>query len=107
MPGSPLIPRVYFGKSSYKALVDSGSDISIISNAVFRKIPKKFILSSSKANLSPLTSASGHSISPIARAQVRLSIANIPCVVTFVVIQNFRFGLLLGSDFLYDQKHGN
>ena len=88
MPGSPLIPKVNFGnkRNSYKALIDSGSDISILSFSVFKKINKKCVLSCTKSNMVPLTSASGHTITPIARVQVRMFISNLPCVVTFVLV---------------------
>ena len=106
VPGSPILPHIHFGnkKYTYKALIDSGSDISIISCSVFQKISKKNVLSCTKNGLNQLTSASGHHIKPLAKAQVRVYIANIPCVVNFIIIQNFRFGVLLGSDFLYQHR---
>ena len=107
IPGSPYLPKVHFGSNKfvYKALVDSGSDISLLSESVFEKIPRKNVLSFKKQSLASLQSASGHALYPYARAQVRMYISNIPCVISFVLIKNFSFRILLDLTSYINKKH--
>ena len=104
--GSPMISNVQFGNrySKYNALLDSGSDVSLLDSSVFRKIPAKNIIKFWKDRTTPLNSASGHGIKSVGKASVMMSINGERYTVNFILTQGFRFDVLLGSDFIYEQK---
>ena len=104
--GSPMISNVQFGNrySKYNALLDSGSDVSLLDLSVFRKIPAKNIIKFWKDRTTPLNSASGHGIKSVGKASVMMSINGERYTVNFILTQGFRFDVLLGSDFIYEQK---
>ena len=101
-----MISDIHFGNKNnlYNALVDSGSDVSLIDWSVFDKIPCRNIVKFARNNISPLNSASGHNIETIGKATVRMSMNGQYYVLNFILTKGFKLEVLIGSDFIYD--HG-
>ena len=103
---SPLISDIHFGNKHnlYNALVDSGSDVSLIDWSVFDKIPSRNVVKFDRNTISPLTSAAGHVIETIGKTTVVMSMNGQYYVGNFILTKGLKFEILIGSDFIYD--HG-
>ena len=60
--GSPIVCNLHFGNKTlkYNALLDSGSDVSLLEMSVFNKINKKHVVQVWKDKSVSLHSASNH-----------------------------------------------
>ena len=103
--GSPMISNIQFGNKnkSYTGLVDSGSDVSLLNWNVFQSIPRKNI-HFWKKKITPLNSASGHNIASLGKARIVMVIRGVQYIANFILVRNFKFDVLIGSDFIYKHK---
>ena len=103
--GSPMISNIQFGNKnkSYTGLVDSGSDVSLLNWNVFQSIPRKNI-HFWKKKITPLNSASGHNIASLGKARIVMVIRGVQYIANFILVRNFKFDVLIGSDFIYEHK---
>ena len=69
-----MISDIHFGNTNnlYNALVDSGSDVSLIYYSVIDKIPCRNVVKFDRNKISPLNSALGYDIETIVKATVRM-----------------------------------
>ncbi len=106
--GSPIVTGIHFGNKSIKfnALLDTGSDVSLLNLSVFKTIPRKHIIHYSKNKNTDLklNSASGHSIKSVGRTTIVMFIKGSSYKVDFILTEGFKFDILLGIDFVYTQK---
>ena len=103
--GSPMISNIQFGNKNktYTGLVDSGSDVSLLNWNVFQSIPRKNI-HFWKKKITPLNSASGHNIASLGKARIVMVIRGVQYIANFILVRNFKFDVLIGSDFIYKHK---
>ena len=101
-----MISNIHFGNklNKYNSLLDTGADVSILNWSVFKTIPQSNVIHICKTKCIPLNSASGHGIKSIGSATVRMYINGVPYVVDFVLTSGFKFDILIGIDFVYQQK---
>ena len=104
--GSPTISNLHFGNKAlrYNALVDSGSDVSLLELSVFHKIEKRNIVTFLMNKTVPLKSASDHAIKSVGRASVYMYINGSRYITNFILTDGFKFNVLIGSDFMKDTK---
>ena len=104
--GSPTISNLHFGNKSlkYNALVDSGSDVSLLELSVFYKINKKNVIKLVMDDTVPLKSASNHDIKSVGKTSVHMFINGSRYIVNFILTTGFKFNVLIGSDFMNDTK---
>ena len=104
--GSPTISNLHFGNKSlkYNALVDSGSDVSLLELSVFYKIDKKNVIKPVMDDTVPLKSASNHDIKSVGKTSVHMFINGSRYIVNFILTRGFKFNVLIGSDFMNDTK---
>ena len=104
--GSPTISNLHFGNKAlrYNALVDSGSDVSLLELSVFHKIEKRNIATFLMNKTVPLKSASDHAIKSVGRASVYMYINGSRYTANFILTDGFKFNVLIGSDFMNDTK---
>lgn len=93
------ICKMSIGKTKTYALVDSGSDKTLISFNVFRKIDKNLIVDFHNET-NRLTSASGHPLPSAGVATLTVTLGTYRCLQNFHVIKNLSKPAILGSDFL-------
>ena len=104
--GSPVISSIHFGikRYNYQALLDSGSDVSLLEWSIFEQIPRKNILKIWKNTNVPLSSASGHELKTVGKAKIYVYINNLRYTINVILTKGFKYQLLIGSDFIYDHK---
>ena len=104
--GSPIVCNLHFGNKTlkYNALLDSGSDVSLLEMSVFNKIDKKHVVQVWKDKSVSLHSASNHDIKSHGKVLVHMFINGTRYNITFVLTSGFKFEVLIGSDFIYEQK---
>ena len=77
-------------------LIDTGAEISLISDIIFNHVKEKSILTHSDIDL---YTANGISISTLGKADIELNTGNRTFKHTVAVVTNFSYKLLLGKTF--------
>ena len=101
--GGAKVCPVYFGKQKLYALVDSGADISIISATTFRKFASKLVLNKCASDVN-IKGATGHKLRALSKVQLKFKLGKTHFVHEFHVVENFKRSVLLGIDFLIENK---
>ena len=97
--GAKLCP-VKIGEGKIYALVDSGADVSLISENCFKKIQNKYIVSYVKLADIAMKGVTGHSIQVLGRARILVCVGREQVAHEFYVVSNSTKPMILGSDFL-------
>jgi len=92
--------NVCIGRQHVDALVDSGADVSLISEALFKRIKNKVKYIPSVTGGRCFRSASGHIIKSKGECQADLYIGRRRLNFTFFIISGFKRDMILGNDFL-------
>ena len=98
-PATPMC-TVHIGSVRTKAVIDTGADCSVIRHDIYKRIPHKYILSTSELKNSPCVSATGNSLDINCKASFRFRVGPVLLEHTFMVAKNLKKPLILGSDFL-------
>ena len=97
--GAKLCP-VKIGEDKIYALVDSGADVSLISENCFKKTKNKHIVSYVKLADIAMKGVTGHSIQVLGRARIIVCVGREQVAHEFYVVSNSTKPMILGSDFL-------
>ena len=93
---TPMVP-IQIDKVKAHAVLDSGADVSIMSENMYKRLPNKVKLKSSRL---PLTGVSGTQLSSLGSVTTKVLIGHAEISMKFEVLKGITKDALLGSDFL-------
>ena len=96
--GAKLCP-VKFEDFKIFALVDSGADVSVISETSFKRIKAAHILSFASTFDLSLKGVTGHGLQIVGKAKLKFQIGEQSLIHEFYVVNNSTKQMILGSDF--------
>lgn len=98
--------NIKIGQTTLKALLDTGSSVSIISSLAFTKIKSRFVEKvNTKDRFDNVISASGDKLDVLGQYNVRFSLTgNDSFLHKFLVVGNIKIEVILGIDFIRKNK---
>ena len=90
---------IYLGNRKAYTLVDTGADISIVSQEFFDKISSKHVSDFSKT-CSPLQSVTGHKLKNFGTATLPVEVSKFCRKFKFQIVKGLKHACILGNDFL-------
>ena len=94
---TPLVPKV-IGKVKLDAILDTGADISIISERLYNRFAKVVELQGGESF--PLSGVSGRKLATLGHISTTILIGKLKLPMKFQVVRGITKDALLGSDFL-------
>lgn len=101
--GTPFC-QIRVGKRKIQALVDTGADMSVISESFFKLLNKKSVKHSSSCDLPLLIGVSGRPLGVKKKVVLTVSMGQETFNSSFVVVENLRKNMIIGCDLLREQK---
>ena len=95
--GNPNSCLIKIGNISFRSLVDTGAEVSLISRKALRLLQNKPKLSNKRAHLQ---SVNGNSLQVDGSVQLKFKIGRVHKVHEFYVVPNINRNIILGRDFL-------
>ena len=99
VPATPLC-TVRFGHILQPTVVDTGADLSVIRSDLYKKLPRRQIISVEKPDYPDCVSATGDPLKVFCTARIKLNIGASEFEHRFTIVDHLRKRMLLGSDFL-------
>ena len=96
--------EVGIGKTKTIAILDTGADISIMSEKLYKKLPKHVVGNLQASRLPEITGVTGHKLTDLGSVKVKIELGKAQCTVNFEIIRGISRNLLLGSDLLGQTK---
>jgi hypothetical protein len=93
---------VHIGKTSTKALVDSGSQINVIKEETYikAKLDQKYSMRESETPL--VTSISGATVRVLGKTMIPITVGGITLNTELYIIRRIKYSIILGLQFLQD-----
>ena len=102
-PDSPQC-HVNFGRKRIITLIDTGAEISVMKDTVLKKIPSNYIEEITEPHYKRCVGPDGSPLIPTKTARITLDFGDTVVTHPFLVVNNVRKDLIIGSDFLMDHK---
>ena len=104
VPIQTPIVKINFNNNSVWAIVDTGADISIMSEEFFNQLPQNYSKELGPPRLTELKGVTGHSLATLGTSNLQFNIEQTNVTVCFEVVKGITRHILLGSDFLAQTK---
>ena len=106
MKGSSPTITVSLGGRNIQALLDSGADVSLITDHLLQKIPRHAIINVDKRRIKfpHLKGVTGKKLKILSKVKISFFISTKNIIGEFFVLQNLKYPMLLGNDQLRANK---
>ena len=101
LAGSPNSCVIQLGKQRYRALVDTGAEVSLVHRRVFDKLKHGHVLGKQKVNLQAVN---GNKLQIDGCATIKFKLGGRKFQHTFYVVDGLNRNLILGRDWIIDNK---
>ena len=99
-------PQCYvnFGRKRAITLIDTGAEVSVMKDTALKKIPSDCITEITEPHYKCCVGPEGSPMTPTMTAYITLDFGDTVVTHPFLVVNNIRKNLIIGSDFLIDHK---
>ncbi len=101
LAGSPNSCVIQLGKQRYRALVDTGAEVSLVHRRVFDKLKHGYDLGKQKVNLQAVN---GNKLQVDGCATIKFKLGGRKFQHTFYVVDGLNRNVILGRDWIIDNK---
>ena len=101
LAGSPNSCVIQLGKQRYRALVDTGAEVSLVHRRVFDKLKHGYVLGKQKVNLQAVN---GNKLQVDGCATVKFKLGGRKFHHTFYVVDGLNRNVILGKDWIINNK---
>ena len=102
-PKSPQC-HLTFGKERVTALIDTGAEVSVVRDALLKRIPRQMVKKITPPHFPRMDGPEGSPLYPTKTAHIECDLGGITVSHPFLVVHNLRKNLIIGSDFLIARK---
>ena len=83
---------------NYRALIDSGAEVSLVNRRIVENMPEKECLTSTQVKLA---AATGDKIKVVGEIDMKFKLGKKVLIHTFIVVENIKRGIIIGRDCLH------